>query len=191
MNHTWSEDVTFFDKDEGVPQFQGQGNSSMLPQMMSTSSRDAALGAKNVDFQFEAQHPSSSSGQGAGAEGNLCKYPSGDTGYGAGAEGNLRKPQMENVMIDNSLSGAHPMYERPRVVEGPYAPVKTKKGQRGLDENLPEDPDYIRRAEYENLKDLRARLESTYCHMVAEVRREGRAVSEDADMRMRQAYQLL
>ena len=44
MNHTWSEDVTFFDKDEGVPQFQAQGNSSMLPQMMSTSSRDAALG---------------------------------------------------------------------------------------------------------------------------------------------------
>ena len=79
MNHTWLEDVTFFDKEEGVPQFQGQENSSMLPQMMSTSSRDAALGAKNVNFQFEAQHPSSSSGQGAGAEGNFCKNQFGDS----------------------------------------------------------------------------------------------------------------
>ena len=91
MNHQWSEDVTFVDKGEEVPQFQGQENSGTLPQMMSSSSCDAALGAKNVNFQLEGQHPSGFSGQDAGAEGNLRKYPSGFSGQDAGAEGNLRK----------------------------------------------------------------------------------------------------
>ena len=52
----------------------------------------------------------------------------------------------------NLLSTAHPMPERPQVVDGPYAPIKPKKRQKGLDDFLPEDSDVARRAEYEDLK---------------------------------------
>ncbi len=174
-----------------APQFQGQQvgqeNSGAVPTMVafwntgashqkeSSSSSGAAQSAKNVNFQVEGQYPSGSSGQDAGAEGNLRKLLG-------------QESQRDNVMIDVSLSGAHPMYGRPRVVEGPYAPVKVKKGQRGLDENVPEDLDSIRRAEYENLK---VKLEAAYRRKVAEVSRKGQEVSENANLRMNQAYELL
>jgi hypothetical protein len=80
------------------------------------------------------------------------------------------------------------MYERPWVVEGPYAPVKAKKGQKGFDEHGPEDLDSIRRAEYE---DLKIRLESAYRQKVVEVNRRGREVSENGYLKMNQAYELL
>ena len=80
-------------------------------------------------------------------------------------------------MEDRSMSGAHPMYERPMVVEGPYAAIKTKKGQRVFDVNSPEDEERTRRAEYE---DLKIRLESAYRQKVEEVQKVGREVSEHA-----------
>ena len=91
-------------------------------------------------------------------------------------------------MEDKSMSGAHPMYERPMVVEGPYAAIKTKKGQRVFDVNPPEDEERTRKAEYE---DLKIRLESAYRQKVEEVQKVGREVSEQAYARMNQAYMLL
>ena len=59
----------------------------------------------------------------------------------------------------NLLSATHPMYERPQVVDGPYAPIKPKKGQKGIDDFLPDDSEMARKAEYE---DLKRRLEAAY-----------------------------
>ena len=80
------------------------------------------------------------------------------------------------------------MYERPIVMEGPYAAIKTKKGQRVFDDNPLEDEERTRRAEYE---DLKIRLESAYRQKVEEVQKVGREVSEHAYARMNQAYMLL
>ena len=80
------------------------------------------------------------------------------------------------------------MYDRPQVVEGPYAPIKLKKEQQGFRDCSPEESDRVRRAEYD---DLKRRLESAYCQKVAEVTRRGQEVSEDAYLRMNQAYDLL
>ena len=60
-----------------------------------------------------------------GAGGNFCdlgQVVNGNLGKMSGQEfqGN------EVVMEDRSMSGAHPMYERPMVVEGPYAAAKNK-----------------------------------------------------------------
>ncbi len=94
----------------------------------------------------------------------------------------------EVVMEDKGMSGAHPMYERPIVMEGPYAAIKTKKGQRVFDDNPLEDEERTRRAEYE---DLKIRLESAYRQKVEEVQKVGREVSEHAYARMNPAYILL
>jgi hypothetical protein len=94
----------------------------------------------------------------------------------------------EVVMEDRSMSGAHPMYERPVVVEGPYAAIKSKKGPRAFDVNPHEDEERTRKAEYE---DLKTRLESTYRQKVEEAQKVGREVSEHAYARMNQAYMLL
>ncbi len=51
------------------------------------------------------------------------------------------------------------MYERPVMTDGPYAAIKTKKGQRVFDDSQPEDEEIIRKAEYE---DLKIKLESAY-----------------------------
>ena len=86
------------------------------------------------------------------------------------------------------LSAAHPMYERPQVVDGPYAPIKPKKGQKGLDDFLPDDSEMARKAEYE---DLKRRLEAAYRLRFDEVNRKGQEVTQDAYARMNQAYDLL
>ena len=57
------------------------------------------------------------------------------------------------------------MYERPMVVEGPYAAVKNKIGQRVFDVDPLEDEERTRKAEYE---DLKIRLESNYRQKVEE-----------------------
>ena len=88
----------------------------------------------------------------------------------------------------NLLSAAHPMYERPQVVDGPYAPIKPKKGQKGIDDFLPDDSEMARKAEY---ADLKRRLEAAYRLRCDEVNRKGQEVTQDAYARMNQAYDLL
>ena len=91
-------------------------------------------------------------------------------------------------MEDVGLSGAHPMFERPIVVNGPYAAVKGKNGNKTFDTTPLEDEEGFRRAEYESLK---ARLETTYRQKIEEAQRMGREVSEHALAKMQQAYRLL
>ena len=80
------------------------------------------------------------------------------------------------------------MYERPMMADGPYAAIKTKKGQKVFDVNPSEDEERTRKAEYE---DLKIRLESAHRQKVEEVQKVGREVSEHAFARMNQAYMLL
>ena len=86
------------------------------------------------------------------------------------------------------LSAAHTMYKRPQVVDGPYAPIKPKKGQKGLDDVLPDDSEMARKAEYE---DLKRRLEAAYRLRRDEVNRKGQEVTQDAYAKTNQAYDLL
>ncbi len=69
------------------------------------------------------------------------------------------------------------MYERPQVVDGPYAPIKPKKRQKGLDYFPPEDSDAARKAECE---DLKRRLEAAYRLRVDEVNRKGQEIADAA-----------
>ena len=80
------------------------------------------------------------------------------------------------------------MYDRPMVVEGPYAAVKGKKGTKAFDVNPLEDEERLRKAEYE---DLKVRLEAAYRQKIEEPQNMGREVSEHAYARMQQAYMLL
>ena len=92
-------------------------------------------------------------------------YPSVSPNQDPGAEGNLRRMTGQEfqgdevAMDDRSMSGAHPMYKRPKVVEGPYAAVKTRIGQKVSEDNTFGGEERTRRAEYEGLK---VRLESVY-----------------------------
>ena len=179
-NDSWSASVPAKAEEENFPMWNAGG---LLAQQQSSSSSGPAQNAEEVNFQVQGQNPSVFLGKSAGADGNF-------RGAGGIVDGKIpgQKPQFVEVVNDPSLSGAHPMYERPRVVEGPYAPIKTKKGQKGFDDNSPDDEERTRRAEYE---DLKVRLESTYRQKVAEVNRKGREVSEQAQIRMHQAYELL
>ena len=97
----------------------------------------------------------------------------------------------EVAIEDRSMSGAHPMHKRPKVMEGPYAVAKTRIGQQAFDDNAFGDEERTRRAEYECLK---VRLESVYRQKAEEVHKMqkiGREVSGHAVARMSQAYQLL
>jgi hypothetical protein len=203
MNHQWfdekgswsssgpakADEENFPMRNAGVMLAQQQENFPMwnaggvLAQRQSSSSSGPAQKADEVNFQVQGHNSSVFLGKGTGADGNFC-------GVGGIVDGKIpgQMPQFVEVVNDPSLSGAHPMYERPRVVEGPYAPIKTKKGQKGFDDNSPDDEERTRRAEYE---DLKVRLESTYRQKVAEVNRKGREVSEQAYIRMNQAYELL
>ena len=71
---------------------------------------------------------------------------------------------------------------------GPYAPIKPKKGQKGIDDFLPDDSEMARKAEYE---DFNRRLEAAYRLRFDEVNRKGQEVTQDAYARMNQAYDLL
>ncbi len=86
-----------------------------------------------------------------------------------------------------AVSSMNPLFQRPMLVEGPYAPIKFKRSQKAGD-YLPEDPEAVRRAEYEL---LRRRLEVAYRHMAAEVQQRGDAVTHLAHTRMHQAYDSL
>jgi hypothetical protein len=136
-----------------------------------SSSSSTAVGAKNGD-QSLMQHPSGSSEE---ARGDPCKATVSQDDY-----------QEDQTMP--LVSAVHPMHERPQVVDGPYAPVKYKKGQKGLDDFAPDDSELARKAEYE---DLKRRLEAAYRLRVDEVTRKGQEVTHDANARMNQAYHLL
>ncbi len=181
MNHQWY-DVNV---GHGSPDEVNAG--VMLAQQGSSKSSGPAQEAEKSNFQVPGQFSSGSLGFESGAGGNfrdLGQVANGTLGKMSGQE----FQGDEVVMEDQGMSGAHPMYERPMKVEGPYAAIKTKKGQRIFDDNPPEDEERIRRAEYENLK---IRLESAYRQKVEEVQRVGREVSEHAYAKMNQAYVLL
>ena len=158
----------------------------LAPQRSSTPSGPAQK-AEESNLQVQGQFPSGSLGFSTGAEGNFRdpgQVVNGTLGKMSGQEFQGDEVAMEN----RSMSGAHPMYERPMMADGPYAAIQTKKGQRVFDDNQPEDEERTRRAEYE---DLKIRLESAYRQKVEEVQKVGREVSEHAYARMNQAYMLL
>jgi hypothetical protein len=181
MNHQWY-DVQV---GQGSPDAFGAG--LMLAQQGSSASSGPAQKAEEGNLQVQGQSPFGSLGVSTGAGGNFCdlgQVVNGNLGKMSGQEfqGN------EVVMEDRNMSGTHPMYERPMVVEGPYAAIKSKKGPRAFDVNPLEDEERTRKAEYE---DLKTRLESTYRQKVEEAQKVGREVSEHAYARMHQAYMLL
>ena len=154
MNHELS-DVTIaaeiaikHDGAGAVPAMVEFWNAGALPTRLdynTSSSSGAAGNSKNTNFQFQGQYPAGSTSQETRAEGDLRKLF---------AKVNSPESQRDEFMVDgNLLSAAHPMCEMPQVVEGPYAPIKLKKGQKGFDESLPEVSDRVRRAEYDDLKE--------------------------------------
>ena len=181
MNHRWHDDSA------------GQGCSGavgvgvMLTQKGSSASSGPAQEAGKNDFQVQGQIPSGSLGFDRGAGGNFRGMDKPASGTLGKLSGQVFHGE-EIVMEDQNMSGTHPMYERPVVIEGPYKAIKTKKGQRIFDDNPPEDEDRIRRAEY---ADLKVRLESAYRQELEEAQKVGREVSEHAYERMNQAYALL
>ncbi len=181
MNHQWYD----VNAGHGSPDEFKAG--VMLAQQGSSTSSGPAQEAEKSNFQVQGQFSSGSLGFDAGAGGNfrnLGQVANSTLGKMSGQEFQGE----EVVMEDQGMSGAHPMYERPVVVEGPYAAIKTERGQKVFNDNPPEDEERIRRAEYENLK---IRLESAYRQKIEEVQRVGRAVSEHAYEKMNQAYVLL
>ena len=159
MNHQWYDGKI----GHGSPDAFNAG--VMLAQQGSSTSSGPAQEAEKSNFQVQGQFSSGSLGFGTGAGGNfrdIGQVANGTLGKMSGQE----FQGDEVVMGDKGMSGAHPMYERPMVVEGPYAAIKTKKGQRVFDDNPPEDEERTRRAEDE---DLKIRLESAYRQKVAEV----------------------
>ena len=93
----------------------GAGPDKLDSNMSSLSS--TAVGAKNGD-QSLMQHPSGSS-----------KEARGDPSKAKVSQDDSQEDQTMPL-----LSAAHPMCERPQVVDGPYAPIKPKKGQKGFDD---------------------------------------------------------
>ncbi len=67
-------------------------------------------------------------------------------------------------------SAVRPMYDRPQVVGGPFAPIKPKKWQKGLDDFPPNDSEIGRKAEYD---DLKSRPEAVYRLKIDEINRKG------------------
>ncbi len=88
----------------------------------------------------------------------------------------------------NSWSATHPMYERPQVVDGLYAPIKPKNGQKGFDDSVPKYFDMARKAECE---DLKRRVEAVFRLKFDEVNRTVQEVTHDAYARMTHASDLL
>ena len=152
----------------GVPVMVDFGNAGAVPEKLDynmSSSSSTAVGAKN------GEHPSGSSKE---ARGDPCKAT-------------VSQDDSQEDQTMPLLSAAHPMYERPQVVDGPYAPIKPKKGQKGLDDFLPDDSEMARKAEYE---DLKRRLEAAYRMRCDEVNRKGHEVTQDAYARTNQAHDL-
>ena len=121
----WNAGVMLAQQQENFPMW--NAGVMLAQQQQSSSSSGPAQKADEVNFQVQGQNYSVFLGKCTGAEGNFC-------GVGGIVDGKVpgQMPQFVEVINDPSLSGAHPMYERPRVVEGPYAPIKTKKGQKVL-----------------------------------------------------------
>ena len=120
----WNAGGLLAQQEENFPMWNAGG---LLAQQQSSSPSSPAQKADEVNFQVQGQNPSVFLGKSSRADGNL-------RGVGGIVDGKIpgQKPQFVEVVNDPSLSGAHPMYERPRVAEGPYAPIKTKKGQKGF-----------------------------------------------------------
>ena len=157
----------------GVPVIVYFWNAGAVPDKLDcnmSSSSSTAVGAKNGD-QSLMQHPSGSSKE---ARGDPCKAT-------------VSQDDSQEDQTMPLLSAAHPMCERPQVVDGPYAPIKPKIGQTVLDDFLPDDSEMARKAKYEDLK----RLEAAYRLRCDEVNRKGQEVTQDAYARMNQAYDLL
>ena len=111
----------------GVPVMVDFWNAGAVPDKLDynmSSSSSTAVGAKNGD-QSLMQHPSGSS-----------KEARGDPSKAKVSQDDSQEDQTMPL-----LNAVHPMYERPQVVDGPYAPIKPKKRQKGLDCFLPEDSD--------------------------------------------------
>ena len=181
MNHQWHDAQV----GQGSPDAFGAG--WKLAHQESSASSGPAPQAEEGHPQFQGQPTFNSLGAGTGAGGNFCDL-------GQIANGHLGKtlgPEFQGkevVMEDVSLSGAHPMFDRPVVVKGPYAAVKGKNSTKAFDTIPVEGEEGLRRAEYE---DLKIRLETTYRQKIEEAQRMGREVSEHAYAKMQQAYTLL
>ena len=114
------------------------------------------------EVQFLMQYPSGSSEE---ARGDPCKATVSQDGSQEDHTMLFEKQFVNNAdgsssnSAANLLSAAQPMHERPQVNDGPYAPVKYKKGQKVLDDFAPDDSELARKAEYE---DLKRRLDAAY-----------------------------
>ena len=150
MNHQWCDDKI----GHGSPDAFDAG--VMLAQQGSSTSSGPAQKAEESNLQVQGQFPSGSLDFGTGAGGNFrdTGQIAGSLGFGTGAGGNFRDiGQVVNgtlgnmsgqefqgdevVMEDKGMSGAHPMYERPTVVEGPYAAIKQRKDKESLTTTRP------------------------------------------------------
>ena len=185
MNHTMS-DVTMSHLSSAAKAFVVNENAGGVPVMIDYW--NAGAGPDKLDYNM-----SSSSSAAVGAKSgdqSLMQHPSGSSKEARG-DPSKAKVSQDDSQEDQTmplLSAAHPMYERPQVVDGPYAPIKPKKGQKGLDDFLPDDSEMARKAEYE---DLKRRLEAAYRMRCDEVNRKGQEVTQDAYAKMNQAYDLL
>jgi hypothetical protein len=150
MNHQWDDAQV----GQGSPDAFDAG--LKLAQQGSSASSGPAPQAEEGHPQFQGQPTFSSLGAGTGAGGNFCDLGQVANGYLGKISGQEFQGK-EVVMEDVSMSGAHPMYDRPMVVEGPYAAVKGNKGTKAFDVNPLGDEERLRKAEYE---DLKVRLEA-------------------------------
>ena len=125
MNHQWYDDKI----GHGSPDAFNAG--VMLAQQGSSTSSGPAQEAEKSKFQVQGQFSSGSLGFGTGAGGNFR-----DIGQvSIGTLGKMSGQEFQGdevVMEDKGMSGAHPMYERPMVVEDRTQQLKQRKDKGSL-----------------------------------------------------------
>ena len=125
----------------GVPVMVEFWNAGAMPNKLDynmSSMSSTAIDAMNDNVQLLMQQPSGSSNV---AGGDLCVVRTKVNQENSKGEKNMMaESQPVGDAVDLSMNGAanllsatHPMYERPQVVDGPYAAIKPKKGQKGFD----------------------------------------------------------
>ena len=204
MNHTMS-DVTMshlssaaklFVVNEnagGVPVMVDFWNAGAVPHKLDSnmsSLSSTAVGAKNGD-QSLMQHPSVSSKE---ARGDPCKAKVSHDDSQEDQTMLFEKQFVNNAdgsssnSAANLLSAAQPMHEQPQVVDGPYAPIKPKKGQKGLDDFLPDDSEMAEiRAQYEEELLERQRRNDAEAKRLLEVEMQKIAMTSQLEMQNMQA----
>ena len=140
MNHQWH------DAQVGQSNPDALGASWKLAQQESSAASGSAPQVGGCHPHFQGQPTFDAPSTSIGAGGNFCDLGQIANGHLGKTSGQEFQGQ-EIVMEDVGLSGAHPMFDRPTVVNGPYAAVKGKNGSKTFDTTPLEDEEGLRRAE--------------------------------------------